>query len=80
MGVLQEASARVSVVLCGLFAPLFCFAYPVFPYPWMLLTPRQNCVPAAFRLCSKASLKATSFCSGHDKFPQDKKSDVLRLS
>lgn len=56
MGVLQEASAGVSVVLCGLFAPLFCFAYPVFPYPWMLLTPRQT----VFLLHSGSALKQAS--------------------
>lgn len=64
VGVLQEAFARVSVVLCGLFlfAPLFCFACPVFPNPWMLLTPQGKPLsPAVFRLCFKASLRPSEF-------------------
>lgn len=64
VGVLQEAFARVSVVLCGLFlfAPLFCFACPVFPNPWMLLTPQGKPLSP---LCSGSALKQAS---GHRSF------------
>lgn len=83
VGVLQEAFARVSVVLCGLFCLLLYFvllAQSSLPldasYP-----SGQTFVPPVFRLCFKASLRPSEFLFRASKNPTRYKEQMfLRLS
>lgn len=81
VGVLQEAFARVSVVLCGLFC-LLLYYFVLLAQSSLTLGPflplRANvCSP-----CSGSALKQTSgcwsFCLGY--FPQDIKSKCFYVS